>query len=433
MEVVTCPKVLLLDEPTSGLDTVICDKVFDLLNIIKQNRLCPVNVILIIHQPSYELFQKIDHLILLNPDSYLAYNGPRNDALVHLRSTIKFDEDSAEYQSIYKSKNDCDCCIYALAHYPNTEAIVNQSLTPLQSEEPSVFNFTWTNKQSILMPIIYLIHRTCVQMFRRNYAIEAVYGLSFFLLGLIIGYLFRTQTESCVLSSLPSIYFLISLGFGMATCIASQRLFGVEMVNMTFIRETRNYYHPIQYWLAKSIVHSIHLFLYPLLFQTMLYIELKPRSSFGDYYSVVLGMSFACSGIGQFVSVACQKIENSYLTATLISLLSCLLSGFNPTKQQLHGVVYLSFSRHVQRQLFIYDTGKYAQNASNANLWDTQIDELSVTYSFEDNEHSIACLIGIGLIFRFLTILFLYGRSEYRSKLRFYFSKLFDKMGYQPR
>ncbi|UJR12343.1 hypothetical protein I4U23_016520 [Adineta vaga] len=434
MEIVACPKILLLDEPTSGLDTVVCDKVFKLLNIIKQNRLYPVNIILIIHQPSYELFQKIDHLILLNPDCYLAYYGRREDALQHLHNQVHLNEGSEEYQQIYKSKNDCDCCIYALAHYPNKAAVENQSITPLKCKNPFIINLKSINIQSIFLPIIYVIHRTCVQMFQRNYAIEATYALAFFLLGLIIGRLFRNQAQSCNINSLSAIYFMISLGFGMATCITSQRLFGIEMVDKTFIRETRNSYHPIQYWLAKTLVDLIHLFLYPLLFLTMLYIEIIPRSSFADYYSVLLAMAFACSGIGQFVSVACQKTENAYLAATLVTLLSCFISGFNPTKSEtLHNLVYLSFSRHVQRQLFIYDTEKYVQNTSTISLWNTQIDALSIHYSFGDNEGSIAYLVIIGIIMRFLTIIFLYGRSEYRSTFRFQSSKLFDLIGYQPR
>jgi hypothetical protein len=373
-------------------------------------------------------------LILLNPDGYPAYSGSRNLALNHLRDAIKIDDRSPKYQQVYGSINECDCCIYALALYPNEMANTSESATKLQSKHISIFNLKPTNKQSLLMPIIYLIHRTCVQIFRRNYVTEAVYGFAFFLLGLVIGRLFRNQTQSCEIKSLPTIYFMVSLGFGMAMCIASQRLFGVEMVDKTFIRETRNYFHPLQYWLAKSIVDLIHLLLYPLLFLSMLYIEIMPRASFGDYYSVLLAMSFGCSGIGQFVSVFCQKTENSYLAATLIALISCLISGFNPTKQaELHNMVYLSFSRHVQRQLFIYDTQKYTQNVSTASLWDTQIGQLRFYYSFGDNERSVACLASIGIIFRFLTIIFLYGRSEYRSKFRFYFSKLFDKMGYQPR
>ncbi|CAF1367492.1 unnamed protein product [Adineta ricciae] len=432
MEMITCPKILLLDEPTSGLDTVICDKVFHLLNLIKQNQLCSVNIILIIHQPSYELFQQIDHLILLNPDCYLAYYGQRQYALQHLRNHVHFNENTEEYQRIHKSKNDCDSCIYALAHYSNKNAIENQFKIPLQCQNPVLFDFKSINRESIFLPTIYIIHRTFIQIFQRNYGVEAIYALAFFLLGTILGRLFRNQAQSCNIQSLPSTYFMISLVFGMATCISSQRLFGIEIVDKTFLRESRNFYHPIQYWFAKTFVDLIHLFLYPLLFLIMLYIEIVPRSTFAQYYSVFLSMTFACSAIGQFISVVCQKTENSYLAATLIALISCLISGFNPTKKDtLHDFVYLSFSRHVQRQLFLYDFQEYVQNVSSNSLWDTQIDAVRLYYSFQDNEQSFLCLIAIGIIMRLLTLIFLYGRSEYRSKFRFYVSKLFDRIGYR--
>ncbi|CAF1123194.1 unnamed protein product [Rotaria sordida] len=68
MEVAACPKVLLLDEPTSGLDTVSCDDLFDLLQLIKYSAAGPVTIIMVIHQPSQELFEKIDDIFFLTPD-----------------------------------------------------------------------------------------------------------------------------------------------------------------------------------------------------------------------------------------------------------------------------------------------------------------------------------------------------------------------------
>ncbi|CAF1362573.1 unnamed protein product, partial [Didymodactylos carnosus] len=440
IEIAACPKLLLLDEPTSGLDSVICDKLFDLLSIIKQNAFCPVNIIMIIHQPSFELFQKIDHVIFLTPQCFLAYQGDRKQALAHVHKSIReMSLNESDKLQVYKSLNECDKCIYALRFHPNNEHHSEHhndtSNNPeINIVEPPLIKLS-INRRSIFKPIFFLIHRTLVQMCMRNYATESIYGFAFFILGLTIGKLFKNQTQLCDIKTLPSIYFLISFGFGMAACISSLRLFGIEMADKTFIRESRNYYHPFQYWLAKTIVDLIHLFSYPLLFLTMLYIEIEPRSTFGQYYGILLVTAFACTGIGQFVSVACQRTENSYLAATLIALISCLISGFNPTKREkLNSLVFFSFSRHIQRQLFIYDMDRYIQTSTTSNygsVWSTQVEYLREYYSFNDVENSVGWLLGIGIISRLLTIIFLYGRSEYRSKLRFYFSKLF--IGYQAR
>ncbi|CAF1016967.1 unnamed protein product, partial [Didymodactylos carnosus] len=111
VEMIACSKVLLLDEPTSGLDSVICDRLFDLLDTIKLNQLCHVNIIMIIHQPSAELFERIDHLILLTPGCYLAYQGERHQAFAHLRDPIDKGEINLEPKDkdkIFKSQNECD-------------------------------------------------------------------------------------------------------------------------------------------------------------------------------------------------------------------------------------------------------------------------------------------------------------------------------------
>ncbi|CAF2796105.1 unnamed protein product [Rotaria sp. Silwood2] len=215
----------------------------------------------------------------------------------------------------------------------------------------------------------------------------------------------------------------MSLAFGILTCISSQRLFGVETIDHTFERESRNYFHPFQYWLAKSLVDIIRLILYPLLFVSMLYIEIVPRGAFGYYFSVMMLLSFVCSGIGQLTSVIFNRTEYAYLAGTIVALLSCLLSGFSPTKSELGRgdfIVTLSFSRHVQNLLFRYETSLYVQPiGTGPHIWSASVEELRFYYSFSDSENPYLCLLLIGFILRGLTFVFLYAKSEYRSQTRF--------------
>ncbi|CAF1135446.1 unnamed protein product, partial [Didymodactylos carnosus] len=417
MEIAACPKLLLLDEPTSGLDSFICEKLFSLLSLIKHSQDGPVNIIMVIHQPGQELFNQIDHVLFFTPKCYLAYQGRRTDALTFLKKKSRMDISDA-----IPLLNTCDECIYTLRHYPDINHYVETTdefvLNPLSSSLCSC-----PTLNVIFKPIVYLIYRTMTQLCYRNCCTEVIYAISYFILGLIVGILFDIETQSCNINVVPSIYFMISLAFGAATCVSSQRLFGVEIVNQTFVRESRNYYHPVQYWIAKTIVSSLYIVLYPVLFLTLLHIEIQPRASFNQYYSVLLLMSFSCSGIGQLVSVFFNRTEDSYLAGTIIALISCLISGFNPTKNGPHaikGAVYLSYSRHVQRQLFIFDMEKYIQNNNTTNnLWHTQIEQLRRYYSYNDDEHSVLSLLIIGTLCRLLTIAFLYAKSEYRSIWRY--------------
>ncbi|CAF1477787.1 unnamed protein product, partial [Didymodactylos carnosus] len=269
------------------------------------------------------------------------------------------------------SSNHCcnSNCIYLLrfhenTNYPYSDNVVTSSLLPgavIERRQPLLSTHC---NESILKPIEYVIRRTFRQLIIRNYTIESIYCIAYFILGMLIGKLFNNQTQSHEIAIFPSIYFMISLSFGVAICISSQHLFGIETINGTYIRETHNHYHPLQYFIAKTVIDTLHLFIHPLLFLSMLYIEIEPRASFLSYHIVVCLISFSCSGIGELVSVIFPLTEYSYLAGTLIALISCLVSGFSPPKneyQHASWIIYSSYSRHAQNLLFLYDTHQYSQ------------------------------------------------------------------------
>jgi len=419
MEVAACPKVLLLDEPTSGLDTASCDDLFELLQLIKQNEEGPVTIIMVIHQPSYELYQRIDDIFFLTPLCCLAYQGPRDRALQHLHTTLF---ENNRDQPPQPRHNDSDTCFIMLTkaqeHIDNHSReydTIHQELTMSALQE------------RIWLPFAYVMSRSAKQIYVRGVLAEVGYLLAYFLLGTCIGFLFRNQQQDgCDIKNLPTIYFLISLAFGMLTCISSQRLFGVETINKTYERESRNYFHPIQYWLAKSLIDIFRLIFYPLFFLCILYIQIVPRASFSSYFGVMLLLSFVCSGIGQLSSVIFNRTEYAYLGGTIIALLSCLLSGFSPRKSELGTIEFLvpvSFSRHVQNLLFSHETSMYVQKVpNNDHLWSASVETFRALYSFNDNEQPYLWLLSIGIILRIITFVILYVKSEYRSRHRFCFT-----------
>jgi hypothetical protein len=415
MEVAACPKVLLLDEPTSGLDTVSCDDLFDLLQLIKCSAAGPVTIIMVIHQPSHELFEQIDEIFFLTPLCCLAYQGPREQAKEYLKKKIL----SNLPECPQPRHNDCDTCFIMLTkaqHHLDNHRIEDETTNQ------DLRTFSWIKRA--WFPFFYVLSRSIRQTYVRNAAAESAYLFAYFILGACLGYLFQNKQQgTCDIQSLPTIYFLISLAFGILTCISSQRLFGVETTDQTFERESRNYFHPLQYWLAKNLIDIIRLLFYPLLFLTMLYGAVVPRGPFSYYYGVMLLLSFVCTGIGQLTSVIFNRTEYAYLAGTIVALLSCLLSGFSPTKRELgrgEFIVVISFSRHVQHLLFRHETALYVKGVDKGlHIWSFSVESLREYYSFSDSENPYFWLILIGIVLRLLTFLFLYGKSEYRSKARF--------------
>ncbi|KAF9484945.1 hypothetical protein BDN70DRAFT_871937 [Pholiota conissans] len=87
LELIASPDVLLLDEPTSGLDSVSAARVADVLYAIAHDKTNPIPVIASIHQPSSQLYQKFDSVLLLAHGRSL-YSGPGGFAPSEYFSTV---------------------------------------------------------------------------------------------------------------------------------------------------------------------------------------------------------------------------------------------------------------------------------------------------------------------------------------------------------
>ena len=98
LELIREPAILFIDEPTSGLSSSDSENIIDLL---KELSLKGKLIYVVIHQPSSDIYKKLDKLILLDKGGYLIYNGNPIDALVYFKSNI--DHVSAD-------ERDCSLC-----------------------------------------------------------------------------------------------------------------------------------------------------------------------------------------------------------------------------------------------------------------------------------------------------------------------------------
>eukprot|EP00117_Sycon_ciliatum_P028931 scpid105157/ scgid23146/ ATP-binding cassette sub-family G member 2 len=78
MELVAEPSILFLDEPTSGLDSVTSEEVIELLKVIALAG--KLTIVMVIHQPQYDIFQQFDNVILMEAGGRIAYQGPVQEA-----------------------------------------------------------------------------------------------------------------------------------------------------------------------------------------------------------------------------------------------------------------------------------------------------------------------------------------------------------------
>ncbi|KAJ6488152.1 hypothetical protein C8R47DRAFT_1276684 [Mycena vitilis] len=75
LELIASPDVLILDEPTSGLDSVFASRVAKVLHAIAHHPENPIHVIASIHQPSSQLYQIFDPILVMSHGRAL-YAGP---------------------------------------------------------------------------------------------------------------------------------------------------------------------------------------------------------------------------------------------------------------------------------------------------------------------------------------------------------------------
>ena len=103
-ELVLEPSVLILDEPTSGLSSGDSRDLMEAFSrLAKSKQLC---IIMTIHQPSDEMFRKIDDLLLLACGGRIAYYGKRALALDWMRRNLE-----GEQKEKVKSANEAETII----------------------------------------------------------------------------------------------------------------------------------------------------------------------------------------------------------------------------------------------------------------------------------------------------------------------------------
>ncbi|MFW6327720.1 MAG: ATP-binding cassette domain-containing protein, partial [Bacteroidota bacterium] len=85
LELIREPAILFLDEPTSGLSSRDSENILDLL---KELSLKGKLVVVVIHQPSSDIFKMFDRLIILDTGGYLIYNGNPIDSIIYFKSRV---------------------------------------------------------------------------------------------------------------------------------------------------------------------------------------------------------------------------------------------------------------------------------------------------------------------------------------------------------
>ncbi|KAF2068334.1 hypothetical protein CYY_010340, partial [Polysphondylium violaceum] len=363
-ELLVDPSIIFLDEPTSGLDSHSASELINLLKQLAANR--DRTIIFSIHQPSAEIFEQFDNLILLHHGNPY-YSGKATDS-VQFFVNQKIQASKMENVKVHL-KNPADYIISVVTdnstqrlnnhsssyQYAGSSSHHNRGEDDEIEQEKNVVNLnTIANVQeyatSFWTQFFVICRRSLLNYFRNPFLLRTTYFVHISV-GLILGYLFwklPNNLEPGCQNRFGSMFFMIALlSFG---SITSLDLFYNDRI--IFIRERANgHYRTSSYFLAKVISDIIPMrVIPPILLGSICYYMIGFRSGILHFIYFLISLVLT-STTASSMCMAISTISPSFGTANMISILMLfvflLFDGFLLARQSVPGylswLVWLSF------------------------------------------------------------------------------------------
>jgi ABC-type multidrug transport system ATPase subunit len=348
MEMVADPSLLFLDEPTSGLDSTTS---YELVTALSNLALKGVNVIAVLHQPSFQLYEQFQNVLLLGAGGRTVYLGPANGALGYFTSS-GFD--------LPRHMNPADFFMDVIAGkvkrngHPDFE---KTDLFPLWDEkrgpiedackhslvpaEPLKAEVIERNGSAPFASQVYVFAKRAGQQHVR--AVDSAVGDVFLIfgIGLILGFTYNTGEMSNFANTALMFSFGLSLGIGLATL----RVFGNEL--LVYWREAAPGagmgLSRLGYFIGKNIVEIPRIFLLVLVASAVFYPLAQLLSSYHEFLWQSFFLAWHVSGIAQFLSVALDG-KTAQLALVILLLVFLLEAGVQTPFYKMEGVeVWISW------------------------------------------------------------------------------------------
>ncbi|KAL8130618.1 hypothetical protein V2J09_019773 [Rumex salicifolius] len=354
LELVMEPSLLFLDEPTSGLDSSSSRL---LLQALRHEAQAGVNIAMVVHQPSYSLFQMFDDLVLLAKGGLMAYQGPISRVEEYFESMgIKVPDrinppdfyidileglaDPGRHSSVnYKQLP----IIWMLRNgYPIPENmksdatnldVSGHSASPFASGRS--FNDEWQDNSrnaelrkdqsshnlfeskdlsnrrtpSRLTQYKYYLGRISKQRLREASIHATDYGI-LFVAGACLGTITKIGDGD--------------FGAALLCQIASLRTFSLD--KLQYWRESASGISSLAHFLAKDTVDHFNTLLKPVVYLSMYYFFTSPRSSFLDNYIILLSLVYCVTGMGYAFAIFFEP-GPAQLFSVLVPVCLTLISG----------------------------------------------------------------------------------------------------------
>ncbi|KYQ90665.1 ABC transporter G family protein [Tieghemostelium lacteum] len=450
-ELIIDPSILFLDEPTSGLDS---HSAYDLIKLLKKIAVDgDRTIILSIHQPSAEIFEKLDNLVLLH-QGQLHYSGKAQQSIEYFDQKLRTNFPNQRELSRENHRNPADFIISVISN-DQFKLPIFESQHQIQysyQKEVQVIDVDIDENRNIPSSSIHLrqqqnniyLHkvdeyatsfwtqfmvvgrRSMLNYLRNPFLLRTTYFVHI-LVGFILGWLFwklPANLEPGCQNRFGSMFFIIALlSFG---SITSLDLFYHDRI--IFIRERSNgYYRTSSYFLSKAITDILPMrVLPPLLLGGICYYMIGFRPGFLHFLYFLISLVLT-STTAATMCMAISTISPTFGTANMISILLLfvflLFDGFLLARQSipiyLKWLVMLSFMSYGLEIPVVNEFNGLWVFYNPPNTRGTYADGLEFLQSIgaDPNRLFIDMYVLVGMIIGYLLLAYVFLRflvKEYR-------------------
>jgi energy-coupling factor transporter ATP-binding protein EcfA2/ABC-type multidrug transport system permease subunit len=443
VELAAQPSVLFLDEPTSGLDARSAKRIMDGVRRVADSGR---TIVCTIHQPSQEVFQVFDRLLLLKRGGETVFYGDIGDECVNLISYFEAMPNTTPISHGYNPATWMLECIGAgvgssgaqSGSTPNFAELFKQSELkmsldeamkkdgvglPSKELEPIKFSSTYAATSAVQM-------RLLVKRFFDMYWRTASYNLTRLaisvMLALIFGIIYLGadyESYQGVNSGVGMIFVttlfnaMISFNSGLPIACEERAAFYREQASQM--------YHPFWYFVGATLAEIPYVVAAALLF-TVVFLPMVGFPGFVNgvlYWINVSLIILVMTYIGQFLAYVAPSLDVAMTMGALMSSIQGLFMGFNPPASSIptayKWIYHLTPQRYIMGNLVAIALGdcptpggdelgcKTLQNApvSLGTITVRQYVELVFGMHHSDIGKNIGIIFGFILGFRLLAYL----------------------------
>ncbi|XP_037466780.1 ABC transporter G family member 28-like [Triticum dicoccoides] len=433
LEMVMEPSVLILDEPTSGLDSA---SSLLLLRALRREAMEGVNISMVVHQPSYTLYNMFDDLILLAKGGMPVYHGPVKKVEEYfkglgivvpdrvnppdyyidiLEGIVKLDMNAVNVKDLplrWMLHNGYEVPRDMLQSSSGSESSLSGEAgghAPQAEAKKSLLGELWGNLRDILgqkkdeydynkssedlsnrrtpgklRQYKYYLGRCGKQRLRES----SIQGVDFLILGLAgicLGTLAKVSDES--FGALGYTYTVIAVS--LLCMIGALRSFSLEKIH--YWRERAAGMSSLAYFMSKDTIDHFNTIVKPIVYLSMFYFFNNPRSSIWENYVVLVAVVYCVTGIGYTFAIFFQP-GSAQLWSALLPVVLTLFSN----EQKDSVFANLCYTKWALEAFVIANAQRYS------GVWlITRCGSLMKTGY--DIDHKITCILVLaanGIVFR---------------------------------